>query len=197
MGLFVSMNVQRKIDHSELRRFVRVASLTNRNLPNVDSMCSSNGQLPCQQTTRSTGHVFRKASWFGKTLFISPYRPRIVKYISYFIIRGRANRHASMTLKGQIPAFGLNKNDCATFTHFGVLLIFRWHSLSATLDDAIWRYKSWSTLSQVMVYCLTWPSQYLNQCWLVIKMVPWHLPKSNFITCTEYINPKIQLKLHF
>ena len=47
-------------------------------------------------------------------------------------------------------------------------------------SDAIWRQRSWSTLVQVMACCLTAPSHYLNQCWLMICEVLWHLPDSNF-----------------
>ena len=38
-------------------------------------------------------------------------------------------------------------------------------------SDAIWRQKSGSTLAQVMACCLTAPSHYLNQCWLIISKV--------------------------
>ena len=41
-------------------------------------------------------------------------------------------------------------------------------------SDAIWRWRSWSTLVQVMSCCLTTPSHYLNQCWLIISKVLWH-----------------------
>ena len=34
---------------------------------------------------------------------------------------------------------------------------------------ATWRHRSGSTLAQVMACCLTAPSQYLNQCWLIIS----------------------------
>ena len=34
--------------------------------------------------------------------------------------------------------------------------------------------KSGSTLAQVMACCLTAPSHYLNQCWLIISEVQWH-----------------------
>ena len=40
-------------------------------------------------------------------------------------------------------------------------------------SDAIWRHISRSTLAQVMACCLTAPSHYLNQCWLISK-VQWH-----------------------
>ena len=36
-------------------------------------------------------------------------------------------------------------------------------------SDAIWRQRSGSTLAQVMACCLTAPSYYLNQCWLIIS----------------------------
>ena len=36
-------------------------------------------------------------------------------------------------------------------------------------SDAIWRHKSGSTLPQVMTCCLTAPSHYQNQCWLIIS----------------------------
>ena len=41
-------------------------------------------------------------------------------------------------------------------------------------SDAIWRQRTGSTLAQVMACCLTAPSHYLNQCWLVISEVQWH-----------------------
>ena len=37
-------------------------------------------------------------------------------------------------------------------------------------SDAIWRNKFGSTLAQVMACCLTAPSHYRNQCWLISKV---------------------------
>ena len=54
--------------------------------------------------------------------------------------------------------------------------------------DAIWRQRSGSTLAQVMACCLTAPSHYLNQCWLIISKVEWHLSKCNFTRDTSAIN---------
>ena len=42
---------------------------------------------------------------------------------------------------------------------------------SYELSDAIWRQKTVPTLVQVMACCLTTPSYYLNQCWLIISKV--------------------------
>ena len=36
---------------------------------------------------------------------------------------------------------------------------------------AIWRRKTWTTLDPVMTSCLTAPSHYQNQCWLIIAEV--------------------------
>ena len=47
-------------------------------------------------------------------------------------------------------------------------------------DDAIWWHRSGSTLAQVMACCLTTPSHYLNQCWLIISKVQWHSLECNF-----------------
>ena len=52
-------------------------------------------------------------------------------------------------------------------------------------SDAIWQHKSGSTLAQVMACCLTAPSHYLNQCWLLISKALWHLPVSNFTTSCQ------------
>ena len=56
-------------------------------------------------------------------------------------------------------------------------------------SDAIWWQKSGSTLTQVMACCLTAPSHYLNQCWLIISKVEWHSSKGKFTRGTSDINP--------
>ena len=47
-------------------------------------------------------------------------------------------------------------------------------------SDTIRRYRTGSTLAQVIACCLTAPSYYLNQCWQIIRKVLWHSPESNF-----------------
>ena len=39
---------------------------------------------------------------------------------------------------------------------------------------AIWHHRSGSTLVQVMACCLTAPSHYLNQCWLILSKNQWY-----------------------
>ena len=61
-------------------------------------------------------------------------------------------------------------------------------------SDTIWQHKSGSTLAQVMACCLTAPSHYLNQCWLIISKVQWHSSVDNFTTETSAIYHKDTLK---
>ena len=55
-------------------------------------------------------------------------------------------------------------------------------------SDAIWWQRSRLTLVQVMAYCLTAPSHYLNQCWLVISEVQIQLLEGNSTADTSAIN---------
>ena len=56
-------------------------------------------------------------------------------------------------------------------------------------SGAIWRYRSGSTLAQVMACCLMAPSHYLNQCWLIINEVLWHSSEGNFTGNAQDIYP--------
>ena len=47
-------------------------------------------------------------------------------------------------------------------------------------SDAKWRHSSGSTLVQGMACCMTAPSHYLNQYWLLIGKVQWHSSESHF-----------------
>ena len=49
-------------------------------------------------------------------------------------------------------------------------------------SDTIWRHRSGSILAQVMACCLTAPSHYLNQCWLIISKVLWHSSEGSYQT---------------
>ena len=52
-------------------------------------------------------------------------------------------------------------------------------------NDAIWQLKSGLTLAQVVACCLTAPSHYLNQYWLLIREVLWHSPGRNFTVSVQ------------
>ena len=55
-------------------------------------------------------------------------------------------------------------------------------------SDAIWRQRSGSTFAQVMACCLTAPSHYLNQCWLIVSKVQRHSSEGNFTIDTSAMN---------
>ena len=90
---------------------------------------------------------------------------------------------------------------CGEYIHSCMLLFFVWDHVHVIGDiwetplgdcvacgdfnslwprEAIWWQRFGSTLDQVMACCLTAPSHYLNQCWLIINVVMWHSPKTNF-----------------
>ena len=62
-------------------------------------------------------------------------------------------------------------------------------------NDAIWWHISGSTLVLVMVCCLTAPSHYLNQCWLIVSMDQWRLSKCNFTRDTPAIKHEISASI--
>ena len=64
-------------------------------------------------------------------------------------------------------------------------------------SDAIWRQRTGSTLAQVMACCLTAPSHYLNQCWLIISKVLWRSCEDNFTRDTSAINHHNKLENYF
>ena len=64
-------------------------------------------------------------------------------------------------------------------------------------NDTIWRHKSGSTLAQVMACCLTAPSHYLNQCWLIISKVQWHSSESILQDIPQPSVTEISLKMAY
>ena len=56
-------------------------------------------------------------------------------------------------------------------------------------NDDIWWYKSRSILAQVMACCMTAPSHFLNQCWLIISGDLWYLHEGNFSRNAQDIYP--------
>ena len=69
-------------------------------------------------------------------------------------------------------------------------------SCTAVNSDAIWRHRSESTLAQVMAWCLTAPSHYLNQYWFLIS-VQWHSSESNFTVNSQVYSVSWVWKLYF
>ena len=73
-----------------------------------------------------------------------------------------------------------DKHKCLNSAHgLGVTRLSQWHDNVHSLNslwpiDVVWWQGSRSTLAQVMDCCLTAPSHYLNQFWLIISKVWWH-----------------------
>ena len=64
--------------------------------------------------------------------------------------------------------------NCVFLTHWGLVTPY-----------GDW---SWTTLAQVMACCLTAPSHYLNQCWLITRGVLWHTSESSFAGIAQGID---------
>ena len=73
------------------------------------------------------------------------------------------------------------------------MMSLRWIN-SVWHNDAMCRHRSGSTLVQVMAWCLTAPSHYLSQCWLIISEVQWQSPVGDFTRDTSAINHKNYLE---
>ena len=63
-------------------------------------------------------------------------------------------------------------------------------------SDVIWRHRAWSTLARVMACCLTAPSHYLNQCWLIHSKGQSHSSGNHFTKGTSAIYHWNQFENH-
>ena len=78
---------------------------------------------------------------------------------------------------------------CAKATHLPNRMIAEIKYINTLWpSDTIWRQRSGSTLAQVMACCLTAPSHYLDQSWLIICEVQWHSYQFNFTRDASTIN---------
>ena len=109
-----------------------------------------------------------------------------------------------LSLLWLIPALKYQQCTWNTDEHQNLYVFHLFNSLWPS--DAIWQQGSRSTLAHVMACCLTAPSHYLNQCWLIISEVLWHSSESNFTDDISAINhcnwlekysSKISLKSHW
>ena len=95
-------------------------------------------------------------------------------------------------------------DDVTSFTvtpRFTQLQIVTWNGIkkyyfnSLWPSDATWPHRSESTLVQVMACCLTAPSHYLNQCWLIISKVHWHSSEAISQEIPQSSITKLSLKI--
>ena len=114
-------------------------------------------------------HVFRH-SYIQKTLW---HQSSIIDYTIWTTIQRMLNMKFSVKIHTIIKytnRFSLQNTFQLYFCN--VRLFISINSLGPS--EAIWQWRSWSTLVQVMACCLTAPSHCLNQCWLIISKVLWH-----------------------
>ena len=110
------------------------------------------------------------------------------KSCKFMVFNGTMYLFTTLCLKLRSYHFGLKVN-------VAYIMILFIHPCSCQMllnslrpSDAIWRQWSWTTLAQVMACCLTAPSHYLNQCWLIIRGVLWHTSESSFAGIAQGID---------
>ena len=122
------------------------------------------------------------------------------RWISNFILHftGHVIIYSCWDLSHQHNGLTLNRWQAIIWTYDGLVywciyVSLGLNELSAAFNswrpsDAIWQHRSGSTLAQAMACCLTAPSHYLNQCWLIISEVQWHSYQGNFTRDVPTIN---------
>ena len=130
--------------------------------------------VPHEGNIAHSGDIQHKITYPSITCFSSWFKPQ--SKIMYYIWEYSAGNNLCMKISfGNylLIAFWWCKHWALHFPYI-IYINSSWPS------DAIWRYRSGSTLAQVMACCLTAPSHYLNQCWLIIREVFWHSTEGNF-----------------
>ena len=136
--------------------------------------------------TSSDGNIFRVTGPLCASL-----RPVARSFDVFFDL------HMNQRLSKQLRHRWFETPSRSLRRHCNDLLWIVWCILSCILEDwfnplgpsdAIWRWWCWSTLVQAMACCLTAPSHYLNQCWLIISKVLWHSSEDIIIRRFEDTN---------
>ena len=94
---------------------------------------------------------------------------------SYQFHRKSLKQSSKYVLKFAHLIYQSHHAEAGELTHWGLV-------------TAIWQQRSGSTLAQVMACCLTAPSHYLNQCWLIISKVLWHSSEGIVMRRSEETN---------
>ena len=107
-------------------------------------------------------------------------------YEKHFVMRIRCHLYAFISYSSVELKLWFNPKSLAKQALNSLSSLLGLNSLRPS--DAIWRQWSWTTLAQVMACCLTAPSHYLNQCWLIIRGVLWHTSESSFAGIAQGID---------
>ena len=152
-----------------------------------------------QRTASKCALIYRK--WYqlshfqqnGSVIGISHMEKRtVVKTVvqntpcSYYIVCHKTYLYCFITpLRWLLPidalhqAFACILQVNTDYSHFHIELIPNVFNPLWNID-AISCSITWSTLVQVMVYCLTASNHYMNQCWLIVRDVLRHWFEDNF-----------------
>ena len=103
----------------------------------------------------------RKASCLATQVALSPWN------ISLVVLSSHPTESKPDTWSHLSVLWKANRRKIALYDIIWRKVLFN----SLGPSDAIWRQKTGSKLAQVMASCLTTPSHYLNQCWLIISSV--------------------------
>ena len=129
-------------------------------------------------TVAQSGQILT-VSWYMRDTIGNANRHYWLVYVIFLIWQTYSWRHSSWLNRNRITRFW---NDYPMFP-----VTPNW-DYSLGPSDAIWRWRFWSTLVPVMTCCLTAPSHYLHQCWLIIRKVLWHSSEDIIISRFEDTN---------
>ena len=132
--------------------------------------------------------IYKNCHWRVTFFCIFPLQFNCVTFIQY--INQTYGEIFAVYLRLGFPSFSHFMHWCKS--HRLDTLIDKWSDLRKFIaitpirpvnwlgpNDAIWRQISGLPLAQIMACCLTAPSHYLNQCWLIICKVEWHSSKAS------------------
>ena len=124
---------------------------------------SSAKQILCNHPTKQSNYIV------SVSLFTRPHTPRPQRLLCP--LRWNSVERTFSESIGEWRWTNSSNRTCQT----SLLLLSRCPNVNALWPgDVIWRHWARSTLAQLMACCLTAPSHYLNQCWLIIGEVPEH-----------------------
>ena len=98
-----------------------------------------------------------------------------------------ASHYLSQCWPWSLSPYGFARPQWVLSTKHALSHILFWFN-SLGPSDAIWRWRSLSTLVRVTACGLAAPSHYLNQCWLIISKVLWHSSEDIIIRRSEETN---------
>ena len=95
--------------------------------------------------------------------------------------------HVFTNLKHAQVSFFISHFTVTSLSNYDAITEYVSDFNSLAPSDATWSQRTWFTLVQVMICCMTAPDHYLNQCWLDNEVL-WHSSESNFTENAQAIS---------